>query len=301
MKNIKSHIFKGTIYAILAGVLWAFSGIFGQIYFEHFDGNAMWMTSFRLLVAGIILLVISFRQKPSEFFAIWRDQKNYPELLSYAVFGVLMVQLTFYACIQVSNVATATVLQFTSPIFILAYLAIFRHQKPNLKSLLLVVIAMVGIFLLMTHGHLTTISLSPQALILGLLSAIAVVSYSILPKRLLQTYAVINVAGWGMLVAGCLMNLVYPVWRLDFKLSPESILLALGVAVIGTAIAFILNMSAIKYVSPIVAAVCAAMEPILATVFSIILFGMSFDTLSGLSMIAVLVSVILLSLEEGKS
>jgi flagellar biosynthesis protein FliR len=42
------------------------------------------------------------------------------------------------------------------------------------------------------------------------------------------------------------------------------------------------------------------MEPILASVFSIFLFGMSFDLLTGLSMLAVLISVIMLSLEEGK-
>ena len=96
------------------------------------------------------------------------------------------------------------------------------------------------------------------------------------------------------------MNIVHPVWVIDFKLTPKSFLLALGVAVIGTAIAFMFNMSAIKYISPVVASVCSAMEPILASVFSIFLFGMSFDLLTGLSMLAVLISVIMLSLEEGK-
>ncbi|GAA2837892.1 DMT family transporter [Lactococcus raffinolactis] len=301
MKNSKSHIFKGTIYAILAGVLWAFSGVFGQIFFEQYGGNALWITTFRLTVAGIILLTISLIQKPSEFFSIWKDKKNYAPLFGYAIFGVLMVQLTFYACIQVAGAATATVLQFTSPIFLLAYLAIFRRQKPNLKSLILVLIAMTGIFFLTTHGNISTMALSPLALLLGGLSAIAVVSYSLIPKRLLQTYDVMNVTGWGMIIAGFVMNCVHPVWHLDFTLTTESFLLALGVAVIGTAIAFMFNMSAIKYVSAIVAEVCAAMEPILAAVFSIFLFDMPFDAVVGISMLVTLVSVILLSLEEGKS
>jgi hypothetical protein len=38
MKNSKSHIFKGTVYAILAGVLWAFSGVFGQIFLNSMMG-----------------------------------------------------------------------------------------------------------------------------------------------------------------------------------------------------------------------------------------------------------------------
>ena len=301
MKNSKSHIFKGTIYAILAGVLWAFSGVFGQIFFEQYGGNALWITTFRLTIAGLILLTISLIQKPSEFLSIWKDKKNYASLFGYAIFGVLMVQLTFYACIQVAGVATATVLQFTSPIFLLGYLAIFRRQKPNLKSLILVIFAMVGIFFLTTHGNISAMTLSPLALLFGMLSAIAVVSYSLIPKRLLHTYDVMNVTGWGMLIAGFVMNCVHPVWQFDFKLTPASLLLALGVAVIGTAVAFMFNMSAIRYVSPIVAEVCAAMEPILAAVFSIFLFDMPFDAVIGISMLVTLVSVILLSLEEGKS
>ncbi|GFH40315.1 DMT family transporter [Lactococcus insecticola] len=301
MKSIKTSVLKGTIYAIMAGFFWAFSGIFGQIFFENFGGNAMWITSFRLLVAGVILLVISFIQSPSDFFAIWREKRNILPLISFAIFGVLMVQLTFYACIQAANAATATVLQFTAPVFLLTYLAIFRHQKPSVKSVMLVLVALVGIFFLTTHGNIATMTLSPLALILGLLSAVAVVSYSLLPKRLLQTYEVINVTGWGMLIAGVVMNIVYPVWRLDFTLNVKSLSLALGVAVVGTAIAFMFNMSAIKHISPVVAEVCAAMEPILAAVFSVILFGMRFDAVTGIAMAVTLVSVIWLSLEEGKS
>lgn len=301
MKNSKSHIFKGTVYAILAGVLWAFSGVFGQIFFEQYDGNALWITTFRLTIAGLILLTISLIQKPSAFLSIWKDKKNYALLFGYAIFGVLMVQLTFYACVQEAGVATATVLQFTSPIFLLVYLTIFRRQKPNLKSLVLVIFAMIGIFFLTTHGNISAMTLSPLALSLGMLSAIAVVSYSLISKRLLHTYDVMNVTGWGMLIAGLVMNCVHPVWQFDFRITPDSLLLALGVAVIGTAIAFMFNMSAIKYVSPIVAEVCAAMEPILAAVFSIFLFNMPFDIVIGISMLVTLVSVILLSLEEGKS
>lgn len=301
MQNNQSNIFKGTVYAVLAGVLWAFSGIFGQLFFDEFQGNALWITSFRLLIAGLILLTISYLQKPRQFLAIWRDKGNYLELIGYAIFGVLMVQVSFYACIQASSAATATVLQFTSPIILLVYLAVFLKQRPNLKSVLLVVVALIGVFFLTTDGNLSAMTLTPKALLLGILSAIAVVSYSLIPKRLLQTYDVINVTGWGMLLAALVMNIIHPVWRIDFDLTPKSLLLALGVAVVGTAIAFMFNMSAIKYISPIVAEVCAAMEPLLAAVFSIFLFHMHFDWIIGVAMAATLASVILLSLEEGKS
>lgn len=300
MKNIKSNVFKGTIYAILAGVFWAFSGIFGQLFFQEFADNALWITSFRLLVAGIILLITSYIHNPQDFFKILKYKRNYLALFAYAILGVLMLQVSFYSCIQASNAATATVLQFTSPVFLLLYLAIFIGKKLTAKLVSLVMITVIGIFLLTTHGNIAEMSLTPRALGLGFMSALAVVAFSIIPKRLIQTYDVMNVTGWGMLIAGLVMNIIHPVWIIDFKLTPKSFMLALGVAVIGTAIAFLLNMAALKYISPVVAEVCAAMEPILASVFSIFLFDMSFDLLTGVSMLVVLTSVSVLSLEEGK-
>ncbi len=300
MKNIKSNVLKGTIYAILAGVFWAFSGIFGQLFFQEFADNALWITSFRLLVAGVILLAISYCHKPHQFFDILKNKKNYLELFAYAIVGILMLQLSFYACIQTSNAATVTVLQFTSPVFLLIYLAVFRNKKLTVKLISFVLLTILGIFFLTTHGNITSMTLTPMSLGLGFLSAISVVTCSLIPKRLLQTYDVMNVTGWGMLIAGVIMNVVHPVWVIDFKLTPKSFILALGVAVIGTAIAFMLNMTAIKYISPVVAEVCAAMEPILAAVFSIFLFDLPFDFLTGLSMLVVLTSVSVLSIEEGK-
>lgn len=300
MKNINSNVFKGTIYAILAGAFWAFSGIFGQLFFQQFATNALWITSFRLLVAGAILLVISYIHKPQNFFDILKHKQNYLELFSYAILGMLMLQVSFYACIQVSNAATATVLQFTSPVFILIYLAVFKGKRLTAKLLSLVVITILGIFFITTHGNIASMSLIPKGVVLGFISAIAVAFCSLIPSRLLQTYDVMNVTGWGMLIAGLIINVVHPVWVIDIKLTPKSFILALRVAVIGTAVAFMLNMTAIKYISPVVAEVCAAMEPILASVFSIFLFNMPFDFLTGLSMLVVLTSVSVLSLEEGK-
>ncbi|XOW22927.1 hypothetical protein QK911_11370 [Lactococcus lactis] len=34
--NVKKQIFKGTLYAVVAGCMWGISGIFGQLFFRDY-------------------------------------------------------------------------------------------------------------------------------------------------------------------------------------------------------------------------------------------------------------------------
>ncbi|MBB5887187.1 drug/metabolite transporter (DMT)-like permease [Lactovum miscens] len=300
MTKTQRQIFKGTLYALVAGCLWGVSGIFGQIFFSTFHGDALWVTSFRLIVAGFFLLFISAMQKPMNFFDIWKDKSNLPVFLVYTVFGVFSVQFSYYTCIQFSNSATATILQYISPVFILLYFAIFHHKFPKKKSIFWVFLAMIGVFLLITGGNVSKLSINPIALISGILAAIAVVFYSLAPFNLIAKYSAISVAGWGFLVAGIGSNIIHPVWQVNYKISIESIALVLGIAIVGTALAFLAWLQAIKYVSPLVATVAAATEPITSVLISIPLFGLKLNFVTGFAMVLVVVSVILLSKAEGE-
>ncbi|WP_200806708.1 EamA family transporter [Pilibacter termitis] len=299
MKTSK-RVAIGTLYALSAGVMWAISGTLGQIFFENYHGNALWITSMRLVIASFILLFVSFKSEPERFFDIWKDKRNYPTLFFYAIGGVLFVQLTYYLCIQHSNVATATVIQFTGPIFIMLYMAIFKRKSPSVLALLYVFLAMFGVFLMITHGKLDTMTITFPALLFGVLSAVGVATYSIAPKKLLQSYSAVNLTGWGMLLAGIVMNIAQPLWRVDFKLEIVSISLALGIAVLGTAIPFLFSMKSVTYVSALVFSVASASEPIFAAILSLILFQSQLDFLTLSSMGVIITSVLLLAREEGK-
>ncbi|MCW2281652.1 drug/metabolite transporter (DMT)-like permease [Lactococcus lactis] len=144
--NVKKQIFKGTLYAVVAGCMWGISGIFGQLFFRDYHGSPLWITSTRLTIAGIILLAMSFSRDHKRFFDVWKSKKNMPTLFLYVFGGVFSVQYFYYVAIQLSNSATATILQYTAPVFIMLYLLIFQRQVPKPKSVLFVILAMIGVF-----------------------------------------------------------------------------------------------------------------------------------------------------------
>lgn len=292
------QIFKGTMLAVLAGILWGISGVFGQLFFRYYQGDALWITSFRLIVAGLILLGMSYFKAPKQFLDLVKVGRNWPVLLFYTFGGVFSVQFFYYSTIQFSNSATATILQYTSPVFIMLYMAIFNRKLPKLRSILLVLAAMLGVFLLITNGDFSHLLIRPLALVTGFITAFAVVIYSLAPRRLLHQYGALNVAGWGMLLAGIGSNLIYPFWRIDFRIDGLSIFYVLVIAVFGTAIAFLLWLQAIQYISPLVVNIATATEPLTAVLLSVLLFGIKLTFLSIFAMILVVISVIFLSRNE---
>lgn len=254
----------------------------------------------RLLVAGSLVLALSAFQLRSRLLDIWKDKKNYLPFLAYAILGIFSVQFFFYLCVEYSNATTATILQFISPVFILFYNRIVYQKKASITAILYVLIAMLGVFLMATKGDLSQLSMTPLALVTGLLSAVGVMFNVILPQRFARHYGFVPTVGWGMILAGLFSNLLYPVHHVTFQLDATSLLICLIIAVFGTAFAFFLSMKAVSLVSPLVVSVVSASEPLSSALLSVLFLGLVLDGFLVLAMILIIVPMVFLSIEEAK-
>ena len=300
MNQYQKKIVKGTIYSLLSGLIWGICGILGEYFFTHYKVSSGWITSMRLLVAGSLVLILSAFQLRRKLVDIWRDKKNYLPFLAYAILGIFSVQFFFYLCVEYSNATTATILQFISPVFILFYNRMVYKKKASLSAILYVLIAMLGVFLMATRGDLSQLSMTPLALITGLLSAVGVMFNVILPQSFAKRYGFIPTVGWGMIIAGLFSNLLHPVYRITFQLDIMSVLICLTIAVFGTAFAFFISMKAVSLVSPLVVSVVSASEPLSSALLSVLFLGLVMDGFLALSMVLIIVPMIFLSVEEAK-
>ena len=300
MNKYQKNIFKGTIYSLLSGLIWGICGILGEYFFTHYQVSSGWITSMRLLIAGSSVLILAFYKFKFHLFDIWRKKKNYLSFLAYAILGIFSVQFFFYLCVEYSNATTATILQFISPIFILAYDRIIHKKKASRNAILYVLIAMVGVFLMTTKGDLSTLSITPLAIVTGLLSALGVMFNVILPQKFAKEYGFVPTVGWGMIIAGTFSNFLYPVYQISFQLDWISIAICLTIAFLGTAFAFFLSMKAVSMVSPLVVSVVSASEPLSSAILSVLFLGLVLDSFLVISMILIIIPMIFLSIEESK-
>lgn len=301
MNNYQKNIFKGTIYSLLSGLIWGICGILGEYFFSHYQVSSGWITSMRLLVAGSFVIVLSSIKLRSQLFEIWRNRNNYLPFLVYAILGIFSVQYFFYLCVEYSNATTATILQFISPVFILFYNRIIYKKKASKSAIFYVLVAMVGVFLMATKGDLSKLSITPLALLTGLLSALGVMFNVILPQRFAKKYGFVPTVGWGMIIAGIFSNFLYPVYKISFQVDAISICICLTIAFLGTAFAFFLSMKAVSLVSPLVVSVVSASEPLSSAILSVLFLGLVLDGYLLLAMILIIIPMIFLSIEESKN
>jgi len=301
MNKYQKNIFKGTIYSLLSGLIWGICGILGEYFFSHYQVSSGWITSMRLLVAGSFVIVLSSLQLRSQLFEIWRNRNNYLPFLAYAILGIFSVQYFFYLCVEYSNATTATILQFISPVFILFYNRIIYKKKASKSAIFYVLVTMVGVFLMATKGDLSKLSITPLALLTGLLSALGVMFNVILPQRFAKKYGFVPTVGWGMIIAGIFSNFLYPVYKISFQVDAISICICLTIAFLGTAFAFFLSMKAVSLVSPLVVSVVSASEPLSSAILSVLFLGLVLDGYLLLAMILIIIPMIFLSIEESKN
>ena len=301
MNKYQKNIFKGTIYSLLSGLIWGICGILGEYFFSHYQVSSGWITSMRLLVAGSFVIVLSSIKLRSQLFEIWKNRNNYLPFLAYAILGIFSVQFFFYLCVEYSNATTATILQFISPVFILFYNRIIYKKKASKSAIFYVLVAMVGVFLMATKGDLSKLSITPLALLTGLLSALGVMFNVILPQRFAKKYGFVPTVGWGMIIAGIFSNFLYPVYKISFQVDAISICICLTIAFLGTAFAFFLSMKAVSLVSPLVVSVVSASEPLSSAILSVLFLGLVLDGYLLLAMILIIIPMIFLSIEESKN
>ena len=286
---------KGICCAVAGGVLWGGSGVAGQYLQQDAAFATEWIVAVRLLFGGGILLAMDAVRHHGDIFRVWRSRQNAVELVFFALFGLMAVSYSYFASIRYGNAAAATVLQYLMPAMMVLYTTLRHRKLPSVIELGCVALAMLGTFLLVTHGDLGTMSISMEAFVWGIIAAITGAIYTISPKRMIRAWRAPLIVGWGMLVGGVAtaLSLRPP---LASGIWTGASMLALGYLVLfGTVAAFSLYLSSTKYIQPSEAGVLASVEPLTAIVLSVVLFGTHFVAMDFLGSACILATVVILS------
>ena len=284
----------GMLLASLASSLWAISGISGEILFKKFNFSSDWLVSTRTLISGILLfaIVISIEKK-----SVLKPLKNKKDCLGIILFGtagMYLVQYTYFKTIELSNVSFATILQFTAPFFIFVYESAKNRKLPSVSTIILLFMTILGVVFITTKGNFSNLSVSMEALVFGLVSAIMIAFYSTYPKKLLKKYGSITVVGWGMIVGSIISNIIHPIWKIEGNVNAKSIIQVIIVVILGTSIAYLIYIASLNYISSSLAGILTAFEPVLAAILSVIIFGLKFSSVEIVGFVLVFVSIFIL-------
>ena len=215
---------------------------------------------------------------------------------SYGIFGISLSQFLYFLTIQFSNAAIGTIMQDLSPVMVLLVACAAAHRKPRVYEIASIVLALLGVILLTTHGDLTAFAVSPVALVAGVACAVCVTVYNCLcPRRELHDYPVSLLQAWAFLMGAVLFELSMHPWTLGYTPSLRGVGGILFVVLFGNLLAFNLYMTGVKLIGPEKSVLYGFAEPVTAAILAVTLLDTPFTVWDALGFAAVFAMLAVLS------
>ena len=293
--NQGKNYYKGMLIASTGAISWGLSGTMSQYLFMNYNLNPAWLTMVRMLGAGTFLLVLSLIRQKGEAFAIFKNKKDTLHLIVFAILGLLFCQYAYLSAIENSNSGTATVLQTLSVVMVPFFVCISKKEKPEVKEIFFIALALLGVFLIATHGNPSQMVLSKGGLFWGLCAALAAVFYSTLSERLVATWGSQIVTGFGMLIGGVAFTAIGRPWHFYVPLDKKGIFVLILIILIGTTMAFLCFLKGVSVIGPDKALLIGALEPVSATVISFLWLHTAFTIADIIGFVCILATVVILT------
>lgn len=283
----------GTLLIMTAGILWATMGIFVR-QLTAYGLTSIQISCLRLTVAAVFYVVIMLFQNPSGFRINWRD---IPLFFSLGLCGLAIVTCTNFTAIQMMSMSVASILMYTSPIWVMLMSILFFHEKVTRRKLGALIIAFMGCILVSgSGGGLVT----PVGIVLGIISGISYGSYSIIGTVALRKYPPLVVTTYSFLFAAMVMCIiarpsefvtVYYAAHDKFGLVGWSVALGIVTAVVP----HLLYTIGLKTTPASKAAILATIEPMMTTLFGAVIYKEPLTLGAALGIVCILGAVVMLN------
>lgn len=295
MGQKKKGRMQGFFLAFLAGLFWGASSPIAQFLFEQKGVVSSWLVPYRLLSAGILLIVYAVIQK-MPIAEVWKDKKDAIRLCCFAVLGMMGMQYSFFAAVQEMNAGTATIFQYLNPAMLILYFAVIYKIAPKGREIIAVLCSLVGIFLVATHGNIHQLSISWLGIVLGLILALTTCFYGVIPMPLLKKYQAEVVCAWAMIIGGIVLSIAIQPWKIRTKIDLEVVIAFLAIVVIGTILPFCFYLSSLKKIGSVYAGLLSSVEPVAATILAAVFLGTSFQMIDVIGFALVLSTMFILNI-----
>jgi drug/metabolite transporter (DMT)-like permease len=209
--------------------------------------------------------------------------------------GLAAANYFYYLAIQRTSVATAILLQYTAPIWVLIWMTATRRQRPTPGRLFAVALAVGGSALAIGFaGGPDRLRLDGAGVAAALASAFAFALYNVLGARLVHRIDRFTVVTWAMLGAALLWLALNPPWRvLAVAYSPGQWEFLGLFALLSSLLPFPLYFAGLRHLDATRAVVTSCLEPIFAILFAALWLGEPFGLLQAAGAVGVLAGTVL--------
>lgn len=307
--SIKSHPIRGYLYIATATLLWGVSASLGRAAFTG-----------RLLPGSEALkpidsLILSQCRTTFSFLVLlpalvwsrgWNNLKLprtiVAKIFLLGVFGVAASNYFYYLAIQRTNVATAIILQYTAPVWVLLYMVMRGLQRATIPRVAAVLLALLGIGLVIGIVGGGGFRIDKVGLMAAMLAAFSFSFYNIGGHSVLARYDRWIVLFYTTMSAALLWLFFNPPWKVAAAhYSGLEWLFLVIFALVSVLAPFSFYFAGLQHLEPTRAVVVSCLEPVFSILIAAVALGEILRPVQTLGIVLVLAATIVVQLPDPKS
>lgn len=281
---------------VTAGILWGTTGLF-TTFFGEVGLDPLQRTSIRAVFAAIAMAIFLFFKDKRLF----RIRPRELLLCVSAGVAIYITALTYFLSIDASSVPVAVVLMYTAPVMVMSFSVVFMGERLTPLKGLAVAVMLAGCVLV--SGIIGDSDFSLWGLVFGLISGVMYSTYNVLTKFEMQkginpltasTYAFISMAAVSLVFGN-------PVGTATVLLSRPLTHLPLAVlfGIVTCTLPYLLYTMSLKKLPVGTAAALSVVEPMAATVFSVLILQTLPSAFAWVGIALILSAVLMIAKSEG--
>ncbi len=213
--------------------------------------------------------------------------------------GLLVNNYLYFEAINLTNVATALLLQYQAPVLVALYTALVQRQRLSCRLLLSLALALVGCALIVRVYDPGILRPNLMGVLAGIGTAFAFAFYILTSRIALRTVGPWTLLAYAYVAASLVWGLVLPPWQVfTAGYPPQTWAAFLLIATLGTVVPFGLFISGLKYLPATQASIISMLEPVVAAIAAYFLIGETLLPLQLLGGALVLAGVILVETSD---
>jgi drug/metabolite transporter, DME family len=305
----RAHPVRGYLYIATATFLWGISASLGR---AAFTGrllprgqslgaiDPLILSQSRTTFSMLVLLPLLALMRGGR--ALRLPKRDIAQTFLLGILGVAASNYCYYLAIQRTNVATAIILQYTAPAWVLIYMVARGQQKPTVARVSAVALAIAGIAMVIGIIGPGNLRLDTVGVIASLLAAFSFAFYNVGGHSILARYDRWIVLLWTLIAAASFWIVVNPPWKIAAAhYSGTQWLFLLVFALVSVLGPFSLYFAGLQHLEPTRAIVVSCLEPVFSILIAAVALGEIMKPLQTVGIVMVLAAILLVQMPDRKS
>ena len=289
-----SHL-SAVLFVLLAGTMWAASGTAAQHFYTQSDHIPIELTQVRLFLSSGLFFLLAWWSGGLRrgMRSLRRNPRILGQLALHGILGIMIVQFSYFMGIAEGDAAATTVIGYTSPAMMILYLAARYRRLPSAADAGTVVVAVAGVFLLVTGGDIGRLSVPPACIVWSLISGATFVFAMLYPVHLLRLFDRFFLLAVCMLIGGiALLPVTQVIANVGTFFTAGTWLDLVIIIGLGTVVAFFAFNVGLRWLSPEETAITATIEPVASVVFAYFVFDAHFVAMQVVGIALVIAAIL---------